>query len=67
MAGAALVVSIVSALGPVAAVWVAVWTHRQQGSRIECVWSNAYPLHGAEARNRRWCGMDGDPARRRLH
>ena len=48
MAGAALAVAIVSALGAVAAVWVAVWTQPQQGSRIECVWSNAYPVYGAE-------------------
>lgn len=46
MALAALVVSIVSALGAVAAVWVSIWTHRQQGSRIECVWSNAFPVYG---------------------
>lgn len=28
--------------------WVAVWTHRQQGSRIECKWSNAYPAYGSQ-------------------
>lgn len=48
MALAALVVSIVSAFGAVAAVWVSIWTHRQQGSRIECVWSNAFPVYGPE-------------------
>ena len=48
MALAALVVSIVSAFGALAAVWVSIWTHRQQGSRIECVWSNAFPVYGPE-------------------
>src|SRR5664280_2912886 len=43
MAIGALIISIVSALGAIAAVWVAVWTHRQQGSRVVCNWSNAYP------------------------
>jgi len=46
MATAALIVAIVSALGAVAAVWVSIWTHRQQGSRVECVWSNAFPVYG---------------------
>jgi hypothetical protein len=52
MAAAALIISIVSALGAVAAVWVSVWTHRQQGSRVECVWSNAFPVYGADLGDR---------------
>ena len=47
MALAALIVSIASALAAVAAVWVSVCTHRQQGSRVECTWSNAWPVYGS--------------------
>jgi hypothetical protein len=48
MATAALIVAIVSAVSSAGAVVVSVWTHRQQGSRIECRWSNAFPIYGSQ-------------------
>jgi hypothetical protein len=44
MALAALIVSVLAAVASVAAVAVAIWTHKQQGSRIECRWTNAFPV-----------------------
>jgi hypothetical protein len=44
---AALIVSVASAIAAIAAVCVSVWTHRQQGSRVECTWSNAWPLNAS--------------------
>lgn len=44
MALAALIVSIVSALVALGAVGVTVWTHKQQGSRLECRCGFAYPV-----------------------
>ncbi|MGH8990639.1 MAG: hypothetical protein ACRDZ7_03835 [Acidimicrobiia bacterium] len=52
MALAALIVSIASALGSIIAVAVAVWTHRQLGSRIECKWGTAMPVYGREVGDR---------------
>lgn len=52
MALAALIVSIVSALGSLAAIAVSVWTHRQLGSRIECKWGTALPIVGGEVGDR---------------
>jgi hypothetical protein len=45
MAEAALIVSIISAIASAAAVGVAVWTHRQQGSRIQCRSAHAFPMY----------------------
>jgi hypothetical protein len=44
MALAALIVAVVSALVSLAAVGVSVWTHKQQGSRLECRCGFAYPV-----------------------
>jgi len=46
MALAALIVSVVSALASALAVGVSVWTHKQQGSLIECRCSSAIPVSG---------------------
>jgi hypothetical protein len=55
VASVALILACVSTLASVAAVWVAVWTHRQTGSRLRCDWSHvffAYTGLGLDTDNR---------------
>jgi hypothetical protein len=44
---AALIVSVISACAAIAAIIVTLKIHNEQGSKLECRWSNAYPVYGA--------------------
>jgi hypothetical protein len=43
---AALIVSVVSACAAIAAIIVTLRIHDEQGSKLECRWSNSYPVYG---------------------